>query len=238
MRCPRCQQEQAEDRTDCRHCGVIFSQYRPRPARPPVAERPPWARLGARMFEIEPAGNPPLLLGRLLLWLVLLVWGIHLLRLPSQGPALGESFLHMINLPFHEAGHFVFRPFGSFLHVLGGTLGQLLVPLLVAVALLQEDDPFGAAAGIWWLGESFMDCAPYIHDARDRVLMLLSGETGQDDWEGHDWYQLLSRLGWLKYDHSIARMAWGLGAGLLLAGLVWAGYVLWRQSLKAPPEAG
>ena len=235
MRCPRCQQEQAEGQTECGRCGVIFSQYRPRP-RPepaPAAAPSPGTRLLARMFEIEPAGNPPLLLGRLLLFLGLLVWGIRLLLLPSQGPELGESFLHMVNLPFHEAGHFVFRPFGSFLHVLGGTLGQLLVPLLVSGALLREGDPFGAAAGLWWLGESFMDCAPYIHDARDRVLMLLSGETGQEDWEGHDGYQLLSRLGWLRHDHLIARMVWGLGAALLLGALAWAGYVLWRQSLKA-----
>ena len=173
MRCPRCHQEQADDRTECGQCGVIFSQFKARPAAPPEPAPSPGSRLLARMFEIEPAGNPPLLLGRLLLFLGLLVWGIHLLRLPSQGPELGESFLHMINLPFHEAGHFVFQPFGRFLHVLGGTLGQLLVPLLVAGALLREGDPFGAAAGLWWLGESFMDCAPYIHDARERVLLLL-----------------------------------------------------------------
>ena len=237
MRCPRCHQEQADDRTECGQCGVIFSQFKARPAAPPEPAPSPGSRLLARMFEIEPAGNPPLLLGRLLLFLGLLVWGIHLLRLPSQGPELGESFLHMINLPFHEAGHFVFQPFGRFLHVLGGTLGQLLVPLLVAGALLREGDPFGAAAGLWWLGESFMDCAPYIHDARERVLMLLSGETGQEDWEGHDWYQLLGRMGWLRYDHRIARLVWGLGATLLLGALAWAGYVLWKQSLKPEPEA-
>jgi hypothetical protein len=140
-----------------------------------------------------------------------------------------ESFLHMIDLPFHEAGHVVFSSLGEFLHILGGTLGQLLVPFIVAVAFLRQEDPFGASVGIWWLGQSFLDCSPYIADARVRRLLLISGETGQVDWEGHDWYQLLLRTGLLDHDILIARMAWTLGAGLMLSALAWSGYVLWRQ---------
>ena len=71
---------------------------------------------------------------------------------------------------------------------------------------------------------------PYINDARDRTLMLLSGETGREDWEGHDWFQLLSRTGTLPWDHALARCCWTLGALLMLAALVWGGYVLWRQA--------
>ena len=36
---------------------------------------------------------------------------------------------------------------------LGGTLGQLLMPRLLAGALLRKNrDPFGAAIGIWFFG--------------------------------------------------------------------------------------
>jgi hypothetical protein len=234
MRCPRCQGEQDDDRVECAHCGVIFNRYRPRPA---PAERADtlWERLRERMFQVQPCGDRGLLAVRALFLAFLLVWGIRLLLLSYQGDALAASFMHWVNLPFHEAGHFVFRPFGSFLHILGGTLGQLLVPLGVAGAFLFEEDPFGAAVGVWWLGESLMDCAPYINDARARTLLLLSGETGQEDWEGHDWYQILCRLGWLRHDHALAHAAWLLGAALLLAALAWGAWVLWRQARPANP---
>lgn len=123
----------------------------------------------------------------------------------------------------------MFSPFGTFLHILGGTLGQLLVPAVVLGAFLRQGDPFGASVGCWWLGASFIDCAPYIHDARSRTLMLLSGATGQEDWEGHDWFQLLGRTGLLEWDHGLARLSWLCGALLVVAGLAWGGWVLWRQ---------
>ena len=239
MRCPRCQGEQDDDRLECLHCGVVFSRYRPRPAAPAREEAPgtAWGWLRERMFQEEPAEDRFMVGVRGLFLVFLLVWGIRLLRLPCQGEALMDSFMHLVNLPFHEAGHFVFRPFGHFLHILGGTLGQLLVPLVVVAAFLREGDPFGASVGVWWLGESLMDCAPYIDDARSRTLLLLSGETGQEDWEGHDWYQILSRLGWLQHDHGLARAAWLAGGLLLLAALAWGGWVLWRQARTPAAQA-
>ena len=68
-------------------------------------------------------------------------------------------------------------------------------------------------------------------DSRARLLLLTSGETGQTDWEGHDWYQLLSRTGLLQDDHLLARLFWLAGALLLLAALVWGAWVLRRQWL-------
>jgi len=243
MQCPRCSQEQPDGHAECGHCGVIFARYRPRPASraaepPEVPPDLPLARrildeLRERMFQVEPDPGPGFW-GRALCSLLLLGGWVHCLIVPMAGEALMNSWLHLIHLPFHEAGHFVFRPFGTFIMILGGTLGQLLVPLIVAGAFLRERNPYGASVGVWWLGHSFMDCAPYINDARARVLMLLSGETGQEDWEGHDWYQLLSRLGWLRQDHAIARLFWLAGAALMLAALAWGGFVLWRQR-AAPP---
>ncbi|MDR3671287.1 MAG: hypothetical protein P4L36_10595 [Holophaga sp.] len=230
MRCPRCGHEQTDALEVCRRCGVYFARFRPRPVRRPVPKQAPglsWLR--QRLFEVPPAEDRLMVVLRAFGWLVLVVWGIRILTLPFAGPELLGSFLHWIHLPFHEAGHVVFRPFGSFLHILGGTLGQLLVPLIVLGAFLHQKDPFGAAFGCWWLGTSFIDCAPYINDARARQLLLISGETGQEGWEGHDWFQLLSRTGHLEDDHLLARGFWAAGALLVLAALAWGGYVLWRQ---------
>ena len=103
-----------------------------------------------------PNTNHAAILGRTVLVLALAAWTFSLLRTPL--PELGNSFMHLINLPFHEAGHIVFMPFGAFMMSLGGSLLQLLVPLICAWAFLfQQDDPFGASVCLWWTGESLLD---------------------------------------------------------------------------------
>jgi len=42
----------------------------------------------------------------------------------------GFLFLDFVNLIIHEGGHFFFSWFGYTIMILGGTLGELLVPLL------------------------------------------------------------------------------------------------------------
>ena len=53
--------------------------------------------------------------------------------------------------------------FGDFMAVLGGSLLQVLMPAIVAGAfLLRHANPFGAAVGLWWTGQSLVDVAVYI----------------------------------------------------------------------------
>ena len=40
-------------------------------------------------------------------------WTVGFAVHPLQGVYIGGSFLHLINLPFHEAGHIIFSPFGT-----------------------------------------------------------------------------------------------------------------------------
>jgi|GEM_PF-4136139 len=40
--------------------------------------------------------------------------------------------LHQTNLAFHETGHIIFGIFGRVISILGGSLGQLMIPLLVS----------------------------------------------------------------------------------------------------------
>ena len=149
-------------------------------------------------------------------------------RLPI-GAAIADSFLHLVNLPFHEAGHLVFAPFGRFMSVLGGSLMQLLIPVVcVCTLLLQTRDPFGAAGCMWWFGENLLDLAPYIADARLLQLVLLGGRTGAEV-EGHDWEYILQSLGWLHLDRTLGLAAHRLGVLVMIAGLAWAGLVLVAQ---------
>ena len=166
--------------------------------------------------------------GRALLLLGLVVYGWRLARLPI-GPAIGDSFLHLVNLPFHEAGHLVFAPLGRFMSVLGGSLMQLLIPAVCAgTLLLQTRDPFGAACCLWWFGENLLDLAPYVADARALQLVLLGGRTGAEV-EGHDWEFLLESMGWLHLDRTLGLTGHRIGVLVMVAAIVWAGLVLLAQ---------
>jgi hypothetical protein len=161
----------------------------------------------------------------------LALWGLRLASQPIISNAVGESFLHLINLPFHEAGHVFFTPFGRFIQILGGTLGQLIIPAIVIVTFICQRQPYAASVGLWWLGESFMDIAPYIDDARAGQLMLVGGVTGSEVEGYHDWEGILSRLGMTPYDHALAQVAFNIGVLIMLTALCWGGYLLWREYL-------
>jgi len=166
--------------------------------------------------------------GRVLLLLGLVVYGLRLARVPV-GPAIADSFLHLVNLPFHEAGHLIFAPLGRFMSVLGGSLMQLLVPTVCAgTLLLRTRDPFGAACCVWWFGENLLDLAPYIADARALQLVLLGGRTGAEV-EGHDWEFLLESIGWLHLDQTLGLVTHRVGVLVMLTAIIWAGLVLVAQ---------
>jgi len=147
------------------------------------------------------------------------IWTLKLATEPMD--EVGASVLHLVNLPFHEAGHIIFSPFGRFMTILGGSLMQVLVPIVCAVALyFQNDDAFGAALCTWWMGENLLDLAPYINDARSLNLMLLGGPANAV--EGHDWEAILTSLGWLHLDHTLANGAHLVGALIMWAALIYA----------------
>ena len=70
-----------------------------------------------------------------------------------------------------------------------------------------------------------MDLAPYIGDARKLELVWLGGFTGREV-EGHDWEAILSTLGWLEYDTTLAGASHIIGAMLMIAALAVAAVVV------------
>jgi len=160
---------------------------------------------------------------------LLIFWGVKFIATPMETNYVGGHFMHLINLPFHEAGHLIFSPFGRFMMVLGGSLGQLLMPLICLGAFLfYNNDAFGATVALWWFAESLMDLSPYINDARDLQLILLGGVTGQEV-EGHDWEYLLANLGWSQYDHTLAHAAYSIGIYFMALAFLWGALLLYRQ---------
>jgi hypothetical protein len=221
-------------------CGIIFEKYR-KPQTSIVKNRIITGKRGIAaeegtffkqfVFYVEPQINPFYFGGRVIIFLILFIWGWKFILTPMTANYAGESFFHLVNLPFHEAGHLFFQLFGRWMGSLGGTLGQSLIPVIcLFVFLIKYRNAFGASVCLWWLGENFMDIAPYINDARKQELMLLGGITGREaDYGYHDWEFILGEIGLLRYDQTLAHIAHGFGIVLILLSLAWAGYMLLRQ---------
>jgi hypothetical protein len=190
------------------------------------------SRLMALLTHVEPASTAAVA-ARAALLAGLAVWSLRFFAHALEPVYLCGSFMHLVHLPFHEAGHILFAPFGRFLMSLGGSLTQVLVPLVcLGTFLVKTRDAFGAAVALWWAGQSVMDVAPYIADARALQIVLLGGRTGAEV-EGHDWEAILSALGWLRYDILLGRLANLLGILLMILALAWGASVVARQYAQA-----
>lgn len=127
-------------------------------------------------------------------------------------------FMHLINLPIHEAGHIFFRLFGEFMGVAGGSLFQVLVPIVFFGYFVWHKKPFSASIVMFWVGESIVDVYVYANDAVVMQIPLLSGLTGS---EGgfHDWNYLLTETGLLDSTPVIAKMIRFAGTIIIFAAI-------------------
>ena len=168
---------------------------------------------------------------RLLLVVLMIIFTVQLMR--DGYDAWIAQYLHCLNLPVHETGHLVFSIFGNrVLHSLGGSLFQIIMPLVFCFALwIKPRDILGASVALWWAFENFIDVAVYIDDALHMKLTLISGGTGAEAPYGfHDWNFILSETGLLlKYD-TIASAVYTAGyVGMWLCVLwgAWSLFYYW-----------
>ncbi|MES2951024.1 MAG: zinc ribbon domain-containing protein [Pseudomonadota bacterium] len=232
----------------CSACGVILAKMEQlqnedgesiglRPQRgargvstPEVAddERPSLREL---LFHTPAHMDPITFWPRVAMLIGFAVWGCVLIAQDYRTGELGSSFIHRPLLIFHEAGHVVFMLLGHWMMVLGGSLGQLIMPAILGGALLIKNrDPFGASIGLWLLGVSLLDLAPYMYDSLHPQLMLLSGMTGEEG--GHDWIYLFSSMGLLQKSQFIGGLVHKLGALTVLVAIVWGALVLRLQFVQ------
>jgi hypothetical protein len=164
---------------------------------------------------------------RAALTLVLAVYGWICLRDPSR-----YRWLDSLDLAIHETGHLVFAVGGETLAILGGTLMQLIVPVVFAAALWRAGDRHGATVPLWWAGQNCWNISVYVKDARTQELPLVGGGE-------HDWTTLLDQWGWLERDQALGGAVYLLGFLLYLAAIV-GGWMLLRtdRSLDITPREG
>lgn len=156
---------------------------------------------------------------------------------PTSVDQTSASFMHhvlsMANTVFHEAGHWILAPFGRFLSVLGGSLFQVAIPVVVGVALWRSASLAGPPFAMWWAGQSTASVARYIADAQGGRLMLLGGVTGRDAPGTHDWRNLLQWTGLLQWDAALGWTVHILAAAAMGVGVVWLGWLCWQGLLTS-----
>ena len=148
-----------------------------------------------------------------------------------------EGIYGGLNLVLHEAGHPLFSwSRNELLTIAGGTLFEMLCPILVGIMFYRQRDMMGMVVALFWLGTTFLDAAPYAADARAQVLPLVSTGDGPI---GHDWFEMLYRFELLQYDQQIAGGLRGIGLALLITSLAGAVLVvkLMREEGASPRVA-
>jgi len=134
-------------------------------------------------------------------------WGFSILLVPVCFYFLshkGEyTLLDNFHLIVHEAGHLFFSFFGTFVQFLGGTLMQLIIPVLLLAVFYKSALPKGIQLSLFLLGHSFINVSVYAADARTQVLPLLGNGK-------HDWNYLLNEMNLLNFDTEIGNIFFGI----------------------------
>lgn len=123
------------------------------------------------------------------------IFVLFLLTIQLATSAQPWTILDYANLPIHEAGHVLLSLFGDFMYYLGGSILQLLIPLLFLIYFVIKKQYFAAGFGIFWLGDNLVSIGTYMQDARLQSLHILG--------EVHDWNWLFTQMNILQYDLTI-----------------------------------
>jgi hypothetical protein len=149
---------------------------------------------------------------------IMSLYFVWVMLTPMQG-----SFLDLVDLPIHETGHLLFRPFGEFMMIAGGTIFQLIFPAVFVGYFIWHFKYYSAAIVLFWVGQSFINVYIYAADAQVMQLMLTSGMTGS---EGgfHDWNYMLIRLDLLSSTKTVAGIIRAIGSLTIITAVVFSIY--------------
>ena len=109
--------------------------------------------------------------------------------------------LSYFDLGVHEFGHLLTFWAPELIVWPAGSVLQVAAPLALAVYFWHRRDRFAVILMIAWAAESLHNVSVYIADAQ-RMVLTLFGDDGSG--AGHDWHNILGRLGWLESTTAIA----------------------------------
>lgn len=132
---------------------------------------------------------------------------------------MAGSFLDLVDLPIHEFGHLLFRPFGQFMMVAGGSLFQVIMPAIFVGYFCWNEKYYSAAIVLFWFGQSIINVFIYAQDAVVMQLVLLGGLTGSEG-SFHDWHYLFEETGLLASTKQVAGLIRLLGTLCIITASV------------------
>lgn len=181
--CPKCGFEQARV-TECQKCGIVFAKFNPlrnTPVPPGIAteklsepsELPD--NIDSWMYPVRKKtssdfSNGVYRTGKYFIIGLMVFFFFYMVIKRSSW-----CFLDYVNLPFHESGHLIFGFFGETISFLGGTMGQLMWPLILMIYFFMRRELLSSSFCLFWFGENFLNISKYIADARSMVLPLVGG---------------------------------------------------------------
>lgn len=142
------------------------------------------------------------------------------------------NFLNFVDLPIHETGHLIFRLFGEFAMIAGGSLFQIIVPAAFVGYFIRQEQYFSASLVLFWVGQSILNVWVYADDAVRMQLVLTSGMTGSEG-SFHDWNYLLSETGLIGYHSAVSRLIRVAGTLTILAASAMSIYLSFEPAEEA-----
>src|SRR5579872_5408582 len=138
------------------------------------------------------------------------------------------QWFDLVFILIHEGGHLLFRFFGEWIMVAGGTLLQLFVPFALAVYFLFKRQLAGTTFCAFFFFEQFLPIGIYMADAQCQCLQYVT--VGDAETAEHDWFYLFSRAGVLEHHTQIGHVFGVLGWIGMIGTIAW---FAWRSSRTA-----
>jgi len=240
MICPKCQHKQPESEA-CIHCGIIFQKYFDYLERIDLEKKAPLSKDNGKEPDNDKVEKPinsilsilnrdwkPISTPAFIFLSVVFI--AHIIFFPKEpilkNWAFLSSFIHNVNLVFHEAGHLIFAIFGNrTLTVLGGSLNQLLIPFVVLITFFYKNDTAGTGFALFWFFGNFLDVGIYMADGRYLDLPLIGG-LGM---EAHDWRNLFNHFDLWSVDQLLSKCVFYSGWVGIIISEAWL-IKRWRNS--------
>ena len=199
--CPKCGFQQQGD-IECMKCGIVFAKY--------DADRTGAGQISLETDNIIHTDTTDRWIGRAGKYAIISLMSLFFFYMVIKRNSW--CFLDYINLPFHESGHIMFRLFGETVQFLGGTISQMMWPMILMVYFVRRKEWLSSSFCLFWFGENLLNISKYVADARMMALPLVGGGI-------HDWNFLLGKWGILHYDQAIAKTLFIIGAVIMTVSI-------------------
>lgn len=138
--------------------------------------------------------------------------------------------LSYFDLGVHEFGHLLTMWTPGMIVWPAGSFMQVALPLACSAYFLRRGDRVAVVLTVAWAAESLNNVSVYAADAQAMVLPLF-GDDGSG--AGHDWHNILGRLGLLESTETVARVI-QLGSVLLFVAAL--GLAVWWMLHPRPAD--